>query len=73
MRSGILRTRVKTLRLRRDAPWPSQLFELDSQGRRWRYIFKAAPRVSALTDDGVAGPHEAQQQLNDTDKRPAGK
>jgi hypothetical protein len=41
MRSGILRTYITTLRLRIDAPWPSQLVELDSEGRRWRYIFKA--------------------------------
>lgn len=44
MRSGILRTRVATLRLRADA---SQLFELDSSGRRWRYIFKALRKVGA--------------------------
>lgn len=41
MRSGILRARVAALRLRADAPWPSQLFEVDGEGRRWRYIFKA--------------------------------
>ncbi len=41
MRSGILRTRAATLRLRPNAPWPSQLFELDAEGRRVRYVFKA--------------------------------
>jgi hypothetical protein len=46
VRSGILRTYVSTLRLRADAPWPSQLFELDSDGRRWRYIFKGLRLLS---------------------------
>ena len=49
MRSGILRTRAATLRLRADAPWPSQLFELDDDGRRVRYIFKALRRVETIS------------------------
>jgi hypothetical protein len=47
MRSGILRARVASLRLRSDAPWPSALFEIDNDGNRWRYIFKALRKVSA--------------------------
>lgn len=66
MRSGILRTRVAALRLRADAPWPSQLFELDGEGRRWRYIFKALRRVETVSGAGipqdkspVTAPHRA--------------
>lgn len=55
MRSGILRTRVAALRLRADAPWPSQLFELDSAGRPWRYIFKALRRVETAAPKVGAG------------------
>lgn len=40
MRSGILRIYVKTLRLRAKAPFPSQLRELDAEGRAVRYVFK---------------------------------
>lgn len=48
MRSGILRCYANTLRLRSDAPFPSQLRAIDDEGRVVRYVFKALRRITVL-------------------------
>ena len=61
MRSGILRTYVATLRLRADAPWPS---EMRGRIRRWLAV---RPLAGILA--GLAGPDRVSQsakvQVND--------
>lgn len=50
MRSGILRTYVATLRLRRDAPFPSQI------ARRQRYRMKLLPAAGKSAPCRIPSP-----------------
>lgn len=47
MRSGILRTYVATLRLRRDAPWPSEI----RARQQYRMRFRSKLRANCSTSD----------------------